>query len=221
MHYLFSRKTMVFYHLSLNRFVSGYEPPQDGLVIKELTPETCDVLGEVLGMQGRRETVFQPTYGVGGVRERLGQGERCFVCQESGKILGYLWFCPKEKYIPEISAKLILQPGEVYTYNGYVVPESRGKDIAQRLNRVGFSEFSRMGFERVIMARMSWNQAIERVLTKKLDTEVIGSVSVCFLLTFCYTVRNCPGLSFVGAPSLFEFYRKLLGQAVSGLNRDR
>jgi GNAT superfamily N-acetyltransferase len=206
---LFSSKTMVFYDFSYNRFVSGYEPPQDELVVKQLTPESCGLFGEVLRLQNQKETIFQSTYGMEEARERLRQGEHCFVCEDSGKIVGYLWFCPIEKYIPEIQSSLILQSDEVYVYNGYVVPEFRGRDIMPRLIKTGCSEFAKAGLDRQIGARMSWNQATERVLSRKVDTELIGTVRVGFFLTFRYMISTCKSMTLVNESSPFEFYMKL------------
>lgn len=210
--YVFSCKTMVFYDYSYDRFIPGYVPPQDGLIVRQLGPEDASVLDEILRLQASKETLFEPAFGVADALERLQQGEYCFACEYGGNVVGYLWFCSTSKYIPEIQSTLVLEPREVYVYNAYVVPAFRGRDIVPRLYRVGRSLLADRGFKREIIARMNWNQSPERVLSNKVNAIAIGDVSVGFFLTFRYVQQRCRSINLISQGSPFEFYKKLFSK---------
>ena len=216
--YVFSCKTMVFYDYSYDRFIPGYVSPQDGLIVRQLGPEDVSELAEILRLQASKETLFEPAFGVADARARLQQGEYCFVCENGGNIIGYLWFCSTSKYIPEIQSTLVLEPCEVYVYNAYVVPDFRGRDIVPRLYKVGRSLLADRGFKREVIARMKWNQSPERVLSNKVSAVAIGDVSVGFFLTFRFVQQRCKSINLVSQGSPFEFYKKLFSN-ISGYLR--
>jgi GNAT superfamily N-acetyltransferase len=205
---MFSSKTMVFYDFSYDRFAPGCSPSQDGLIVRQLHPEEVVALTEILYQQAKKETLFEPAYNVKDAADRVLQGEYCFVCEEDGKIVGYLWFCPTKRYIPEIQSTLKLQPGEVYVYNAYVLPEHRGRDIIPGLYKAARSLLAENGFKREIIARLNWNQSSESVLNK-VDAVVIGDVTVGFFLTFRYVHQRCTAINLVHQGSSIEFYKKL------------
>ena len=210
--YIFSCKTMVFYDYSYDRFIPGYVPPQDGLNVRQLGSEDVSELAEILRLQASKETFFEPAFGVADARARLQQGEYCFVCENGGNIIGYLWFCATSKYIPEIQSTLVLEPCEVYVYNAYVVPDFRGRDIVPRLYKVGRSLLADRGIKREVIARMKWNQSPERVLSNKVNAVAIGDVSVGFFLTFRFVQQRCKSINLVSQGSPFEFYKKLFNK---------
>lgn len=206
--FFFSKKTMVFYDF----FYDNYSPlfgHDEGFVCEELRPERVSELVPVLDEQARCETLFVPIFDINGSIERMNRGERCFFSKADGEMINYMWFCPNEKYIPEIQCTLKVRPGEVYVYNAYVVPGHRGKDLTVSVYEFARSRMVRAGFTREIIARMDWNARTDHILRNKLHARPIGSVTVGFFLTFRYVKRDYEGFELIDEAGPFEFYKKL------------
>jgi hypothetical protein len=205
--FFFSQKTMIFYDFYYEGFAPRYGS-EKGLVLEELQPEIVSELLPVLDLQSRNETFFTPIFDVNESVERMNRGERCFFVKANGKMTNYVWFCPNDKYIPEIQCTLKLRPGEVYVYNAYAVPECRGKNFHVFVHNCSRSRMIKAGFTREIIARMGWNARADHVL-KKLNARALGSVTVGFFLSFRYVIKNFDGFELIDEAGAFEFYKKL------------
>ena len=198
---------MVFHDFYYEGFAPRYGT-EKGFVLEELQPEIVSELLPVLDLQSRNETLFTPIFDVNESVERMNRGERCFYLKANGKTTNYVWFCPNDKYIPEIQCTLKLRPGEVYVYNAYAVHECRGKNFHVFVHDCARSRMIKAGFNREIIARMGWNARADHVL-KKLNARAIGSVTVGFFLSFRYVIRNVESVELIDETGPFELYRKL------------
>jgi hypothetical protein len=205
--FFFSRKTMIFYDFYYEGFAPRYGT-EKGFVLEELQPEIVSELLPILDLQSRNETFFTPIFDVNESVERMNRGERCFFLKANGKMTNYIWFCPNDKYIPEIQCTLKLRPGELYVYNAYAVPEYRGKNFHVFVHDCARSRMIKAGFTREIIARMGWNARADHVL-KKLNARALGSVTVGFFLSFRYVIKNFDGFELTDDAGPFELYRKL------------
>jgi GNAT superfamily N-acetyltransferase len=61
--------------------------------------------------------------------ERLRAGDLCFIAEKNGKIPNYTWICFHEAYVPELEAKIRIDPNSAYRYDAYTDPEYRGRGI--------------------------------------------------------------------------------------------
>lgn len=206
--FFFSKKTMVFYNFSYDDYSPLYGS-EEGLVFEELQPESVSELLPILELQACSETIFAPIFDVNESVERMNRGERCFFSKTDGKMTNYIWFCPNEKFIPEIQCTLKIHPGEVYVYNAYAVPEHRGRNSHNFVHDCARLKLIKAGFKREIIARMVWNARADHVLRNKLHARPIGSVTVGFFLSFRYVIRDVEGVELIDEAGTFEFYTKL------------
>ena len=206
--YLFSKKTMVFYHHYLETFIFKFKTHNE-FIVRQLRPSDYQKFSSLLTHQRNHETVFKPIFDIRDAANRIRDGEYCIICEHQGQIVGYLWYATHKKYIQEIQSTIHLAADEVYLYNGYVRSSYRGQNIAPILRNGGCKELIDRGFKREIASRMSWNLPVERALLKS-HFKVIGPVTVGFFLTFRYMINKCNDINLTDEGNPFEFYFKLL-----------
>lgn len=67
-------------------------------------------------------------------RSRFQSGDYCFVAEDRGKVVGYMWFSIRDLYYEEQTGYLLkLDSNTVYPYDGYVSPEYRGQRILEQM----------------------------------------------------------------------------------------
>lgn len=206
--YLYSKKTMIFYECNYEN-IEDWRDPGGNLLIKELEPADYGDFSLLLEHQRSRETIFKPIFDLEVAKERIREGERCFICRADGEIAGYVWFAPDRKYILEIQAILQMAKQEIYSYNAYVLERFRGRDVIAQLQRFGRGRLSGDGFQREICATMAWNSRPDHILLKKLNMQVIGTVSAGYFMTYRFFINNCKEIRLVNHPGHFEFFGKL------------
>lgn len=199
---------MVFYDYSYEYF-SVKHKSQNEFIFRDLRTNDYPEFSYLLTCQKNEETIFQPIFDIQKTAERIKNGEYCFICEDQRKIVGYVWFASKKKYIQEIQSTLLLGNSEVYSYNGYILKSHRGQNILQVLRDVGRKELISRGFKREITARMNWNLSAKRAILKS-DFTSIGSVTVGFFLTFRYIINKCNKVHLINEGSFLEFYSKCL-----------
>lgn len=215
--YLFSRKTMLFYDYFPNTY-RFFKSPQSGLNYRQLKATDYPEFSSLLSEQERVETLFTPTFGIKEAEQRIRAGDLCFICEDRGKIIAYVWFATKKKYIPEINFTITLAPNEVYGYNAYIIRSQRGKKIVYELHHAANIELINKGFKRIIVARMNWNESIERFM-KKTDFKQIGRVTTGFFFTFKYIIKSCRTVNLINHGKVFEFYHKLFRRYITPLKK--
>lgn len=66
--------------------------------------------------------------------KRLREGDLCFIAVWNDMIAGYLWATFKRKvYVQEIEREVSFKTGDVYLYDGYVLPDFRRKGLLKKL----------------------------------------------------------------------------------------
>jgi len=63
-------------------------------------------------------------------RQRLRQGHLCFVARHEGRLVAADWASTESTYSRDLHRTFALQPGDVYTYEIYTLPEFRRQRIA-------------------------------------------------------------------------------------------
>ena len=205
--YIFSRKIMEAYDFTFEKMERA-EKNQSGNYLRLLTLQDLPKLERLLEIQRKQETVFIPSFNIEEAAERLRRGELCVTWEENGEIFGYNWYVRNKKFIQEISAILILKPDEVYSYNGYVNPSQRGRNILPNIVRFGDIEFQKSGIRRKIALIMTWNDSVKKV-AHKTGWNYIGNCSVSFFMGLRFFKNDCRDVTLVDEGGMLEFYRKL------------
>jgi GNAT superfamily N-acetyltransferase len=73
---------------------------------------------------------FYPWTAPDDARQRLRQGQLCFVARHEGKLVAADWASTESTYSRDLHCIFSLQPGDVYTYEIYTLPEFRRQRIA-------------------------------------------------------------------------------------------
>ena len=199
-------KRMVFYEYPIRDIPIEVDSPSD-LQYKELTNNEYGQLEELLKVQNKTETVFQPIFNLADAIERIKSGEHCFICKKDNMIIGYVWYATEKKYILEINATIHLKKTWIYGYNAYVRQEFRGKNIADYLFLKSVKVLEKKGYTRMIVFRMNWNKSVERAMMK-VGFSPIGYVKVGYLFTFRYLINRCKRLLLMDESNPFEFHQK-------------
>jgi len=205
--FVFSKKIMAFYDYSYENLKEDFEFTND-VNYMSLTPEDLPKLQPLLEVQRMKETVFKPTFNIRDAAERLKQGEFCYACEEKKEIIAYHWVARNEKYIPEISSRILLRANEVYAYGAYVHPVQRGRNLNSKLVKYSHLELKKQGFCRTILARMIWNNSVEKSL-KKAEMNYLGNCSISFFMTLRFFKNACRDVTLIDEGGMLEFYRKL------------
>jgi hypothetical protein len=205
--YIFSRKIMEAWDFKFEKNEKA-EFNQSEKYLRYLTLQDLPKLERLLKIQRKQETVFMPSFNIEEAAERLRRGESCVIWEENEEIIGYNWYVLNKKFIHEISATLILKPDEVYSYNGYVNPSQRGKNILPNIVRFGDIELKKSGVRRKIAIIMGWNDSVKKV-AHKTGWNYIGNCSVSFFMTLRFFKNDCRDVTLVDEGGKLEFYRRL------------
>ncbi len=83
--------------------------------------------------------------------ERLRAGKRCFIGIDSatGKLANYRWIARFTEYIPEIDRYIVLEPGEVYSYDLRTMPDFRRRGIDSYTRHETYQCLRDQGFSKV------------------------------------------------------------------------
>ncbi len=99
-------------------------------------------------------------------RQFLADGHCAFVARCQGKLVGSLWAAVKPVLVGEIMSMLLIEPGEVYLFDGFTLPEFRGQGIAPALSAFMLRHYASLGFRRAIRAAVPSNAAALRAHAK-------------------------------------------------------
>lgn len=115
------------------------------------------------------------TVSVNALYDRFRHGDLCFIAQDDeGKVVHARWVTTKQGYIPELGTELILRPGEVYFYDSYTRPDSRGRGLDGVMRRFIYDWLGSAGFKRgysyvcgdnpiSLRAARRWTRAVGRL----------------------------------------------------------
>jgi len=198
---------MFFYEFLLGNVCHAPEN-QGEFTFKALAHDETHLLADILQEQRTKETLFEPLFDVQGARQRINRGEICVVGEHNRSVIGYGWFAPGKRYIPELQYELLLADDEFYCYNGYVYRGYRGKNIIGSIILTAFSLMQKKGFKRAITGYLHWNRPSERA-ARKLSFSPIGTITVGYFLTFRFNLNRCKRLVAYHRAHPFDFHIKL------------
>lgn len=84
------------------------------------------------------------------LKERFERGDLCFMALDgAGRLAHSRWLTTTRCHILELGMDVVLRPGEAYFYDGYTMPETRGRSIDGAVRCFIFHWLRVVGFERV------------------------------------------------------------------------
>ena len=206
--HLYSKKTMFIFEHHLDDFRAMKRAQRSKWKGKLLEEADYPAFTELLAKQNSNETIFRPDFDLDVARERLQKGHLCFICYDRDNIIGYTWYAAHDKYIPELTARILLKEKEIYNYNSYLDKEYRLKTAAWAVVQIAHKYCLDNGFNRVLCATMNWNKPPQNAL-KRIGYKQNGQVTAGYFLTLRYFINNCPSVRFKNDASTFEMYVKL------------
>jgi GNAT superfamily N-acetyltransferase len=92
------------------------------------------------------------------IRRRLATGGVVAVARQQDHLAGFSWLSLDPATTHEMEPSLVLQPGEVYQYDSFVVPEFRGHRLHGRMHAATAHFAREHGFTRAITYVDFWNR---------------------------------------------------------------
>jgi GNAT superfamily N-acetyltransferase len=100
------------------------------------------------------------------IRARFENGDRCLAARLNGRLVGAMWACVNHPRLQSLQRAVPFAPGEVYTFDAYVIPAARGQSIAPLLSNELARHYQQAGCRRAIRATLPDNQPALRAHAK-------------------------------------------------------
>lgn len=146
-------------------------------LLDEPIPEVTARLPVVVSLLGETELdeylAARPEADPSEIRRRFAAGQLCIVARHEGRIVNTCWATTGRAWIGYLAREVRLAPDEVYIYESYTLPSSRGQNIAPVRLMHALRYFREAGYRRVLAAIMPENQPAFR-LNDKLGYRTIG-----------------------------------------------
>lgn len=120
---------------------------------------------------------FRPTAAKEVVASRLARGDRCHASWHEGSIVDACWTARGTVFVPYLDRFILLEPGDVYSYDSYTLPAYRGYGIFMARNSYTARRNQREGYERSVALVAPENYASWLILARS-GLETIGQYSV-------------------------------------------
>ena len=119
---------------------------------------------------------FRPKHGRENFERRMSHGDRCFASWHNGEIVDACWVATGSVYVPYLSRYIWLDPGDVYSYDAYTLPDYRGYGLYMARNSYTARRNQKEGYERSVALVAPENYAAWLILTRS-GLETIGEYS--------------------------------------------
>ena len=119
---------------------------------------------------------FRPHARRENIQRRLEQGHRCFASWHAGKIVDAGWTGTGDVLVPYLERFVCLDPGDVYSYDAYTLPEFRGYGLYMARNSYTARRNQKEGCERSVALVAPENYTAWLILTRS-GLETIGQYS--------------------------------------------
>lgn len=114
------------------------------------------------------------------IQRRLERGDRCLLARHHGRLVGAVWASVVPPRLSYLNQDLPLAGGEVYLYDAFITPESRGQSVAPLLGAGLMRHYRAAGCRRAVRATLVWNEPALRAHAKSgfHPCAVIGRVKI-------------------------------------------
>ncbi|MDP9176607.1 MAG: hypothetical protein M3O61_02905 [Gemmatimonadota bacterium] len=136
---------------------------------------------------------FRPNLRRQRIEQRLERGHRCFASWHGEKIIDAGWTATQAVAVPYLGRVLSLEPGDIYSYDAYTLPEYRGYGLYMARNSYTARTNQKEGFKRSVALVAPENYTAWVILTRS-GLETIGEYSFLrFPFRSIYWQRAVPG----------------------------
>lgn len=136
---------------------------------------------------------FRPNMARKKIERRLEQGHRCFTSWHGEKVVDAGWTATGNVAVPYLGRVLCLEPGDIYSYDAYTLPEYRGYGLYMARNSFTARANQKEGFKRSVALVAPENYTAWVILTRS-GLETIGEYSFVRLpFHGIYWQRAVPG----------------------------
>jgi GNAT superfamily N-acetyltransferase len=119
---------------------------------------------------------FRPGQGVTSMQGCLARGDKCFAAYHEGRIVAAVQVATGQVYVPYLRRRLILQPGDVYSYDSFTLPAYRGDGLAPARAVHVMRYHQQEGYQRMVCLIAVENKAGRQVM-QKLGYQSLGLYS--------------------------------------------
>ena len=135
------RRREIYRRFALAAGVDARRPRASPLPIEceRLGPERID---EYLAFRSDRSR--------GVIRRRFDAGELCFVGRCDGRLVAATWACPGRARLEFLACEILLPDGFYYSHDTYVMPELRGRHVADAVGEFRRSFMHDAGYDRTV-----------------------------------------------------------------------
>jgi hypothetical protein len=109
------------------------------------------------------------------VANRLKSGHQCYIALENERLIGFIWFAMNKIYSPDLHCTFSINENCVVSYNGFVHPHFRGRNILPAMRRMAFTELSEEGFKQCFDYVRATNKSVIRS-NLKFSTIIVGKI---------------------------------------------
>jgi GNAT superfamily N-acetyltransferase len=119
---------------------------------------------------------FRPEGGLTSLQRCLSRGDSCFAAYHEGRIVHAVQVATGHVYVPYLRRSLILQPGDVYTYDSFTRPGYRSYGLASARAVHVMHYYQHEGYQRMVCLIAGENAAGRHVM-QKLGYQALGLYS--------------------------------------------
>lgn len=119
------------------------------------------------------------------VKSRLGRGHRCYMAHKNKHLVGFLWVAFESVYSPDLLTTFQFQSRCFVTYNEFIQPNYRGKNILPSIKRNIFQELVSEGYKKCFNYVRADNISEIRS-NKKIDASVVGTIACGYFLGYYF-----------------------------------
>jgi GNAT superfamily N-acetyltransferase len=119
---------------------------------------------------------FRPGQGVTSMQGCLARGDKCFAAYHEGRIVHAVQVATGQVYVPYLRRRLILQPGDLYSYDSFTLPGYRGYGLAPARAVHVMRYYQQEGYQRMVCLIAGENKAGRHVM-QKLGYQSLGLYS--------------------------------------------
>ena len=119
------------------------------------------------------------------IENRFREGHRCYVACKYEELVGFMWIGVNRVYSPDLRCTLAIEEHCVISYNGFVRPDCRGKNILPGIRRAAFQELAGEFYKRCYNYTSSTNKSVI-ISNRKFNAYPVGKIIYGYLLGFYF-----------------------------------
>jgi L-amino acid N-acyltransferase YncA len=151
---VYEQRTMLIYEMDIDKAQAKFQSSMD-ITVQQIAQSDLKTL-----MHGKRDSHLEV------MKNRLENGELCFVAKKDGEMMGYIWVRKKVLYFSEVYYKMQIDDDGIWVYDELTFMMWRGKGIQQKILWEIFKYHENLGYKKVYVGILSENEPSLRAHAK-------------------------------------------------------